>query len=195
MSQPIELLRIEHDPATQQLRVYLSGQSTRVEDIADLQLRAHIQAILQRLQPPALSAPPVPTPVSEALPTPPTAPDAPLPETPPAMPPPPAEELRAPFLTRLRDSLRPGYKAPPLTVARGAKDESTSATATMFAQIDHILQRRRLEQGYATPLEIIGEGGELHIKYGNQIYLQVDAVPDERARTLIHEAVKEWEAM
>ena len=97
MSQPTELLRIEHDPATQQLRVYLSGQSTRVEDIADLQLRAHIQAILQRLQPPAPSAPPVPTPVSEALPTPPAPPAAPLPETPPAMPPFPARSCQSNF--------------------------------------------------------------------------------------------------
>jgi len=131
----------------------------------------------------------------------PVAPNTPTP--PPPMVAPPAAiadadvESHESFLTRLLDSISPRpYAAPPITIAptnkRSAAD--TPSSPDMFEAINKILQRRVRDAAYTTPLEIIGEGGELHIRYGDQVFLQVDAVPDERARTLIRTAVSEWEA-
>ncbi len=177
----LELLRIELNPSTQQLQLYLAGRPARTQDIADEPLRVQVQSLMRLLQPESAGTPTPPPAIVE----------------PPALPAAPDDEPRESFLTRLRDSLSPRtYSAPPLAVSPTSSRAAATvaSTANMFEQINKILQRRAREQAYTTPLEIIGEGGELHIKYGEQIYLQVDAVPDERARTLIRAAVGEWEA-
>ena len=42
-------------------------------------------------------------------------------------------------------------------------------------------------------IELSGEGAEIRVWFDGRAYRSVDDVPDERARTLIREAVSQWE--
>lgn len=75
-----------------------------------------------------------------------------------------------------------------------ANEAESRKAADVFAQVNAILQNKLRAEPDLPPVEILGEGGELHVRYAGTTYLQLDGVPDERVRALIRAAVAEWEA-
>ena len=102
---------------------------------------------------------------------------------------------------RLLESLRRQRHYPPMSAKAspaaskmGTQQAEAKPVADVFAQVNAILQDKLHAQPDLPWVEVIGEGGELHIRMGEQTYLQIDAVPDERVRELIRAAIAEWEA-
>ena len=193
----IELLRIELDPATNQLRVQLAERPIKsAESIADPQLRAHVQALLQLLAPekteteaalePAMHTAPQQTQPPVHVTT-----DVPMLD----------DDFNAPFLERLRESLtrQRSYAmiktSKPLKPPQPVKSARTSdKNADIFAQIDAILQNKLRVLPNALQVEIRGDDGGSLIVVGDQTYTQIDAIPDEGLRAHIRSAIAEWEA-
>jgi hypothetical protein len=198
-----EVLKIEADPLTRQLKLRISGLPVAgVDSIADVNVREHVRALMHSLalEPDAPAAPVTPPVAPVAIPLAPTAASAagepsssnptPLPAAP--------DDLSAPFLTRLTDSLR--TQAAPAAVKltpapRPARNQpGVKPPSDVYEQINAILQRKLAAQSHAPAIEIYDQDGELRILVGGEVVRQVDAVTDEAARTLIRESVAEWEA-
>ncbi|MBI3733550.1 MAG: hypothetical protein HY259_08855, partial [Chloroflexi bacterium] len=120
---PLELLRVEFDPASgdreDALRVWITGRRiARVDDIADDDLREPLRRLLQWLVPAPLAPGTSKTADVGAGARP--APLAPAPPPAPDLPAERADEFNAPFFARLRDSLTPQpYTAPQTPPAQG----------------------------------------------------------------------------
>lgn len=193
-SAPIELLRIELDPNTNELSVRLAEKPiASVNQIANEALRTQIAGLLQLLTPEkaesqveqaAVQATAAPEPLLAS-----TQDTALL-----------DDELSAPFFTRLFESLTRQRHYAALTAAKANKAKPAKAvgdkdhSSNLFAQMDAILQRKLREQPDAPPIEIFGDGEQPLIRVGNHVYSQLDAVPDEHARAHIRAAIAEWEA-
>ncbi len=188
-----EWLRIDVDPATKQPALYLEGRPiSQLDSIAEESVRAPVRSLMAVLQ------------AGESAPkTPPVAPitvpgavaNAPL-----AAPISVLDNRRAPFLERMKDSLiRPGTVTPaqpgPVSAktAAGTRAEAAPA-ASMYEQINSILQSKLKAQPGAPDMEIYDDNGELRIRVGSVVYQHIDELNDEPARTLIRAAVAEWEA-
>lgn len=199
-----ELVRIDIDPEAHQPSLYLAGRPVaRLESIADERVREQVRGLMVVLQ------------AEEALPQPPPATPTPVPVQPPvaatAAPSTAALDMPGdqgePFFARLKGSLLgPRIEAPTKPVATAAKPVATAAKPAgggkaeagpppgIFEEVNSILQRKLKAQPGSPDIEIYEDNGELRIRVGETVYQRVDEVSGEPARTLLREALAEWEA-
>lgn len=211
--EPVELLRLLRDSQSGQLIVEVGRQRyTKLADISDkkigqyiLRLAAHLLAftngvILTNAGMKSMGIPTmgqVPEPIAPPRPTP--APASP-PVSPPVPPAPP--QVEAEFLASLRAQTAPGPQSKPqsrgfLGLGKVSSEPPPAVPSLNLAdEINEIVQNRLRYSPLAstTQIEITSDpGGGIRIQVNNQFYSSPDDVPDQAARDLIKEAIKEWE--